>query len=307
MKKGRKLILLSFICTLIFIIFTNYHNLNSSNHDNEPINTYSPKIAMYGNPRIEPTVPPNIYLNSNMTPFINAHENGARPNGLDWSAPWGYGTVIRNDIKSNWTRIGLWGQVYLQLGYKSLPSNAAIELTNFKQYIYNPNSKQWDLFHDVLFNNENTLFYDDNFENDMRMQFYDNKKILNNGKSVVIRWTNTNKDFNFHPYSLEKKDFVNNGYAINNGIPYVISTLDARLVKWDENGIDDLDDAEFIFNVGGDYWDTYSEMWTSNWTANGEVGGGQFRKVTRDWKTAWFTNVPEYLCDELIPNTFTSK
>lgn len=305
MKKKKNLFLLSLIFIFLLIIF--FKNHSSSYTSNKETNTYSPKIAMYGNPRITPSIPYGTYLNTNMEPFINAHENGVRPSGLDWSAPWGYGTVVRENIKSNWTRVGLWGQVYLQLGYKKIPSNAAIELTNFKQYIYNPSSKEWEVFHDVLFTNENTLFYDDNFENDNRTHFYENKKILNNGKSVVIKWTEANKDFNFHPYSIDKKDFFYSGYAMNNGMPYIISTLDARLVKWDKNGIDDLDDAEFIFNVGGDYWDTYSEMWTSNWIANGEIGGGQFRKVTREWKTAWFTNVPENLCDELIPDTFKSN
>ena len=284
--------------------YTNSFSIDNNSNTFQPY--YTPKLAMYGNPTITPTVPPYITLNPNMTSFINSHEDGVAPNGLDPTTPWYYGTIIRKSIKPSWTRVGLWGQVYLQAGYTTIPENVGIELSNFQQYIYNPSTKQWDLIHNIYFNDENTLFYDDNFENDYSQQFYNNKKIINDGKSVVIRWTEENKNFNFHPYSNEKKDFLYSGYAINNNMPYIISKLDARLVKWDENGEDNLDSAQFIFNVGGDYWDTYNETWSYNWSSNGEIGGGQFRKVTRNWKTAWFTNVPEELCDELIPSSFIS-
>lgn len=38
-------------------------------------------------------------------------------------------------------------------------------------------------------------------------------------------------------------------------IPDIISTLSVRLVKWNKEGVGDLDHTEFIFNVGGDYRD----------------------------------------------------
>lgn len=264
----------------------------------------TPKTSMYGSPRIIPSVSKYITLNQNMSPFIHQHEDGVKPNGLSDNVPWKYGTIIRDEVKSNWSRIGLWGQVYLQEGYSKLPENVGIELSNFKMYLLNPSTDEWDLIFDIKFNDYNTLFYDDNFENNFYQQFYQHKKILNNGESVVIRFDEQNAGFNFHPYSNERFNYKMAGYVIENDRPYVISMIDARLVKWDEAGIDELDQAEFIFNVGGDYWDTYEVTWKADWSANGEIGGGQFIKVTRDWRRAWFTNVPEELCDQLISENF---
>lgn len=272
-------------------------------HEVEVLYT-TPKASMYGSPRATPYIPDGVVLNSNMTEFIHQHEAGVQPNGLAASVPWKYGTVIRDELKSNWSRVGLWGQVYLQEGYLKLPENVGIELREFKMYILNPSTLEWELILNPTFNDYNTLFYDDNFEDNRHRQFYHHKKILNDGQSVVIRFDEENAMFNFHPYSNDRFEFKQTGYTMADGRPYVISTLEARLVKWDPAGVDELEEAPFIFNVGGDYWDTYTDSWKSDWSANGEIGGGQFIKITPEWRRAWFTNVPEELCNQLIPETF---
>lgn len=264
----------------------------------------TPKTSMYGSPRVKPYIPDGVALNSNMTEFIHQHEAGVQPNGLDASVPWKYGTVIREELKSNWSRVGLWGQVYLQEGYLKLPENIGIELREFKMYLLNPSTLEWELILNPTFNDYNTLFYDDNFEENRHQQFYHHKKILNDGQSVLIRFDQENSMFNFHPYSNDRFEFKQTGYTMADGKPYVISTLEARLVKWDPTGVDELEEAQFIFNVGGDYWDTYTDSWKSDWSANGEIGGGPFIKITPEWRRAWFTNVPEELCNQLIPGTF---
>ncbi len=264
----------------------------------------TPKTSMYGSPRVTPYIPDGVVLNSNMTEFIHQHEAGVQPNGLDASVPWKYGTVIREELKSNWSRVGLWGQVYLQEGYLKLPENIGIELREFKMYLLNPSTLEWELILNPTFNDYNTLFYDDNFEENRHQQFYHHKKILNDGQSVVIRFDEENAMFNFHPYSNDRFEFKQTGYTMADGKPYVISTLEARLVKWDPTGVDELEEAQFIFNVGGDYWDTYTDSWKSDWSANGEIGGGPFIKITPEWRRAWFTNVPEELCNQLIPEMF---
>lgn len=266
----------------------------------------TPKNSVYGSPRIIPYIPDGIILNSQMMPAIHQHEDGVKPNGVSNDTPWKYGTIVRDEIKSNWSRIGLWGQVYLQEGYLNLPQNTGIQLKNLQMYILNPKTLCWELLFDVLFGDSNTLFYDDNYNYNYSQQFYSHKKIHNNGKTVTIKFDEQNKDFNFHPYSNERFDFKLNDYVMDDGRPYIISTMEARLVKWNENGIDDLDQAEVIFNVGGDYWDTYENEWKPDWSANGEIGGGQFIKISRNWRKAWFTNVPYDLCDVLIPDSFRS-
>ncbi len=266
----------------------------------------TPKNSMYGEPKVQPNIPHGVILNNNMSLAIHEHEDGVRPNGVADCTPWKYGTTVRTSRKENWSRIGLWGQVYLNEGYHNLSENTAIELKDFKMYILNPQTFEWKILFDVEFTDENTLFYDDNYDHNYHQQFYTHKRISGDGESVIVRFDEQNLNFNFHPYSQERFNFILNNYMMEDGNPYVISTLSARLVKWDERGVDDLDHAEFIFNVGGDYWDTTQNEWEPDWSANGEIGEGRFIKIGREWRTAWFTNVPAERCDELIPRYFYS-
>ena len=126
-KTNNKIIKKSFlliITIILYLIFILINNTDNNSNNFQPY--YTPKLSMYGNPTITPNVPSYITLNPNMTPFINAHEDCVAPNGLDPTSPWYYGSVIRESIKPNWTRVGLWGQVYLQAGYKSIPENVGL-------------------------------------------------------------------------------------------------------------------------------------------------------------------------------------
>ncbi len=307
MKKFRGVIYIICVIIIWYLIgLVSRPTETGSQNASQPLIYETPKTSMYGNPTISPRIPDGIVLNDNMDFAIHEHEDGVRPNGLANETPWKYGTTIRTSRKENWSRIGLWGQVYLREGYNYLPQNTAIELKDFKMYILNPQTLEWKVLFDVVFTEENTLFYDDNYVDNYHQQFYSHKRIENNGESVVIRFDEQNFNFNFHPYSQERFDFISNNYMMENGLPYVISTLSARLVKWDEGDVDDLDEAEFIFNVGGDYWDAEKNEWQDDWSANGEIGEGRFIKIGREWRTAWFTNVPYELCDELIPEYFYS-
>ena len=243
--------------------------------------TKSPFLAsMYGDPRVIPNYPPGIQF-----PPINAHEDGIQPNGVNSTDSWKYGTRINLNPRNDWTRIGFWGQVYRQEGYGYDPDNVAVEIKDCKLWGWNGSS--WVLIHDVSFTPHNTSFYVESFAGDSNKKFPSNVKI--NGNNATIKFDSVNSGYMFHPYSGKAR-------ANDYGLPqpyYYCSTMSARLVKWDSSGVDNLDSAKLCFNVGGDFWHTTHETWQPDWSANGEYAQGQFLKCTREWKTAYCTNVPE--------------
>ena len=243
--------------------------------------TKSPFLAsMYGDPRVIPNYPSGIQF-----PPINAHEDGIQPNGVNTTDSWKYGTRINLNPRNDWTRIGFWGQVYRQEGYGYDPDNVAVEIKDCKLWGWNGSS--WVLIHDVSFTPYNTSFYVESFAGDSNKKFPSNVKI--NGNNATIKFDSVNSGYMFHPYSGKAR-------ANDYGLPqpyYYCSTMSARLVKWDSSGVDNLDSAKLCFNVGGDFWHTTHETWQPDWSANGEYAQGQFLKCTREWKTAYCTNVPE--------------
>lgn len=260
---------------------SNTFNINVSTNGGGGGSTMSPFLAsMYGDPRVIPNYPSGIQF-----PPINAHEDGIQPNGVNTTDSWKYGTRINQKPREDWTRVGFWGQVYRQEGYGYDPDNVAVEVKDCKLWGWNGSS--WVLIHDVSFSAYNTSFYVESFAGDSNKTFPSNLKL--NGKNVTVKFDSVNSGYMFHPYSGKAR-------ANDYGLPkpyYYCSTMSARLVKWDSSGADNLDSAKLCFNVGGDFWHTTHETWQPDWSANGEYAQGQFIKCTREWKTAYCTNVPE--------------
>ena len=260
---------------------SNTFNINVSTNGGGGGSTMSPFLAsMYGDPRVVPNYPSGIQF-----PPINAHEDGIQPNGVNTTDSWKYGTRINQSPRSDWTRIGFWGQVYRQEGYGYDPDNVAVEIKDCKLWGWNGSS--WVLIHDVSFSSSNTIFYVESFSGDSNKSFPSNVKL--NGKNAIAKFDSVNSGYMFHPYSGKARA---NDYGLNQPY-YYCSTMSARLVKWDSSGADNLDSAKLCFNVGGDFWHTTHETWQPDWSANGEYAQGQFLKCTREWKTAYCTNVPE--------------
>ena len=69
------------------------------------------------------------------------------------------------------------------------------------------------------------------------------------------------------------------------GIPIagVFSTVQARLILDNENGLDDRDQSEYLLSVGSDYWRNMEIGW-DYWKTNGDTGIGRFKYVTKEWK-----------------------
>lgn len=206
----------------------------------------------------------------------------------DWKYTPRMGSALKPD---GWTAGGVWGTVYIQEDAEYV-ENVGIELSNMKLWGYSP-TQGWKLLtHDI----PKGGFYDENFTNDDSVQFPEKMRINPEKRANTILLDAETIGRNYHPFSSQL-DFVALGME---DLQYVISTLDARLVMWDENGPDNREQAKYCFDVGGDWWVYVGATWNAQWTANKDMAVGQYRPIGTEVTRAYMTTVPSELFDELV-------
>ena len=76
--------------------------------------------------------------------------------------------------------------------------------------------------------------------------------------------------------------------------------MDIRLIVWDKNKESDIDNAKYVANIGADYWSKKGAVWQPDWSTNRDVCIGQFRTITKKWKTLYRTNIPIDQYDSVV-------
>jgi basic membrane lipoprotein Med (substrate-binding protein (PBP1-ABC) superfamily) len=192
---------------------------------------------------------------------------------------------------ASWKCLGIWSTIYPQDG-KPLSKNTGIEFKNMKTYGYSTR-KGW-----VLIEHANPVgaFYEKDFVNDYHKDIDGNAFNYKDEKRTKILLNNKTKGFNYHPFGqqndLEAIDLVD--------IEYVISTMDIRLIVWDNEQSIDIDDAKYVANIGGDWWSYKGATWQPDWSTNRDVCVGQFRIITKEWKTLYMSSVPVDKYDSIV-------
>lgn len=238
----------------------------------------------------------NTTQGSSYTPktSMSANSHEGIPNGAP--TDWKYKPRIENLTRPNgWNAVGLWGQIYLEEGY-SYPTNTAIEIRNFKMYGYSETTKEWKL---ITHSMPGDVFYKEDFAGDANKAMPSKIKKNTANKSLTVKLDKDTKGYNLHPFSQQ----INTRNAGLPDVKYVISQMDVRLVKWDENGVDDRDKAHYVANVGGDWWRNVGDVWQPDWSTNKGIAQGQFRTITKDWKTCYMTTIPVDSYDQIIKET----
>ncbi len=229
---------------------------------------------------------------------ITAYYHEGIPNVHDTSN-WKYAPRFGSYKPVSWKASAQWATFYLQDGADYV-ENTGIEITNMKFYGYKESTNEWVLITHTM---PQGNFYDKDFKDDFNKDFPNNRRYDFDTKTTTILLDKSTEGFNYHPFSeqidLAEIDMVD--------VKYVISVLDARLVKWDENGPDNIDDAKYVANVGGDWWIRKGAMWLPDWSANKDIAIGQYRTLTRDWKTVYMCNVPSEIFDDIVPVDILDK
>ena len=171
--------------------------------------------------------------------------------------------------------------------------NVGLLLQDPVAWIWNSNTNSWDILsNDFEWGNWYLEdFWDDGSGYIAGTTEWETGVSGNHSTWVKIKQTSETSGRCFHPWGYQKNWRSNSSWA-NNGQPYIVTKIDFKLVKWDENGSDNLDSAQLLVNSGGDWWRNVGDVWQSDWSTNRDMCVGKYIKATRELKRAWATNLP---------------
>ena len=193
---------------------------------------------------------------------------------------------------STWNAFGHWMTTYKIEG-ASYYDNVGLLLQNPKAWIWNTSTHSWDVLSSDFEWGSWYLedFYDDGNSTIANSITWEVGASGNHSTWVKIKQDSTTQGRCFHPWGYQKNWRSNSAWS-NNGQPYIVTKIDFKLVKYDENGIDNLDNAQLVVNSGGDWWSDVGAVWKPDWSTNRDMCVGKYIKATRELKRAWATNLP---------------
>ena len=208
---------------------------------------------------------------------------------------WKYAPRINPDgsfPNSTWNAFGHWMTTYKIEG-ASYYDNVGLLLQNPKAWIWNTSTRSWDVLSSDFEWGSWYLedFYDDGNSTIANSITWEVGVSGNHSTWVKIKQDSTTQGRCFHPWGYQKNWRSNSAWS-NNGQPYIVTKIDFKLVKYDENGIDNLDNAQLVVNSGGDWWSDVGAVWKPDWSTNRDMCVGKYIKATRKLKRAWATNLP---------------
>ena len=208
---------------------------------------------------------------------------------------WKYAPRINPDgsfPNSTWNAFGHWMTTYKIEG-ASYYDNVGLLLQNPKAWIWNTSTRSWDVLSSDFEWGSWYLedFYDDGNSTIANSITWEVGVSGNHSTWVKIKQDSTTQGRCFHPWGYQKNWRSNSAWS-NNGQPYIVTKIDFKLVKYDENGIDNLDNAQLVVNSGGDWWSDVGAVWKPDWSTNRDMCVGKYIKATRELKRAWATNLP---------------
>ena len=195
--------------------------------------------------------------------------------------------------QSTWNAIGHWMTTYKVQG-SNYYDNVGLLLQDPKAWIWNTSTRSWDVLSDDFewgtWYRED--FWDDGSGNITGTTQWETGVSANHSKWVKIKQTSESSGRCFHPWGYQKNWRSNSNWA-NNGQPYIVTKVDFKLIKYDENGVDNLDKARLVVNSGADWWRNVGDTWQPDWSTSRDMAVGKYILATKELKRAWCTNLPQ--------------
>ena len=189
---------------------------------------------------------------------------------------------------SLWSAFGQWSTIY-KIKDAALVENVGVEITDFKMWRYNTSTNEWVLINEGF---DYGAFYLESFWDDGSAPLNDHKILSSDKKTYKCLMDSQTSGRCFHPFSPQI-NWSDVGFSNNTNPCYVVCQAKVRLIKWDENGADNRDQAQLCANVGGDYWIYKNASYDNQWRHNGDFRVGYFKKITKDWQYIYCTTCPE--------------
>ena len=195
--------------------------------------------------------------------------------------------------QSTWNAIGHWMTTYKVQG-SNYYDNVGLLLQDPKAWIWNTTTHSWDVLSDDF---EWGTWYREDFWNDGNGNItgtthWETGISGNHSKWVKIKQTSESSGRCFHPWGYQKNWRSNSNWA-NNGQPYIVTKVDFKLIKYDENGVDNLDKVRLVVNSGADWWRNVGDTWQPDWSTSRDMAVGKYILATKELKRAWCTNLPQ--------------
>ena len=189
---------------------------------------------------------------------------------------------------SLWSAFGQWATIY-KIKDTALVENVGVEITDFKMWRYNTSTNEWVLINEGF---DYGSFYLESFWDDGSAPLNDHKILSSDKKTYKCLMDSQTSGRCFHPFSPQI-NWSDVGFSNNTNPCYVVSQAKVRLIKWNEGGADNRDQAQLCANVGGDYWIYKNASYDNQWRHNGDFRIGYFKKITKDWQYVYCTTCPQ--------------
>ena len=222
---------------------------------------------------------------SYMYPMPQSHE--CIPSGAP--SDWKYQSRWENkDKPAGWSAFGGWAQVYRVDG-TPFTQNTGVEIKDYK--VYGWKNGQWHSVVEMPYPSGN--FYAEDFTDDANKYFPNGIKPSDDRRSIIIRLTSDmtvstskgTKNVCYHPFTAQLD------YDAN--FEYIFTCVSMRKVKWDANGVDDMNTTRYCASCGGDWWRQKGLTWAPDWSNNKGIAQPKITEVTSDWKVFAMTTVPQ--------------
>ena len=192
----------------------------------------------------------------------------APPFGVPLTYTWQAGPRIGlGNNPGSFTAMLPWGQIF-ETEPGNTSTNMRVEIRSLRAYYLNNKTNKWTLWtyaqRPTGLHTSQDLAVEDNKPADIHT--------LPESVSVAMK-----DGYNF--YLLTPLRVTINKADIGG----VFITVQARLILADASKPDDLDAANLMLSAGGDYWLNLTAP-GDNFTNNGDIAIGKFKRLTRDWK-----------------------
>jgi hypothetical protein len=206
-------------------------------------------------------------INTVVTDMQGSHEG--LPTGVPVTYTWQAGPRIGmgNDPGSYRAMIP-WGAIF-ETDPGNTCNNTRVEIRDLKAYYLSKRTNTWQLWSATV------RPYGSLIDQDLTSgitKAADIREVDGGGLAVLIQ-----DGFNF-TFSAPKRTSIDPG-----DIAGVFVTVQGRLVVSDPSKQDDRQQASYMICAGGDYWVDLTST-GPNFTLNGDIGIGRFKRVTNEWR-----------------------